>query len=317
MILKILNNSIFIAVLFFSGLAAPAAAQPEDADEDIVLIEEENIAEPVERRALIETTVTLDGKEYVAEVEHVLYDGEELVNVYHLTDGTVSDPIPRRKRYAIEVSLRPMDDANADPWVVLRLTAGQFEPNADVGFLVAPPTIGVGVWRRPDGDRLLIAKWSVSMQWSTCEIHAVEPDHNMLPVVRVMHNVRIKGHTEREWVPDPQQTYVYHGSFSHLSTIPLHRASWVDPDAVLRLSGSGNTIEIVQGAWRGADYMVKAYTHSIETGEMIEREPTPSERALFEDLELTDPPSRRMEQDGEPMTVEEWLERHGLRPKRK
>ena len=311
-----MKQLIALAAIALTADAAPTSAQPE-RDREVwtsIALVEENIIKPVERRKLSESTVTLNTRSYMVEVQHVLYDN--LASVYHHTGVPISDPIPRRKKYAIEVSLRPVDDKNADPWIVLRLTAGQFEPNADVGFLVAPPTIGVGVWRRRDGDRLLVAKWSVSMQWSTCEIHAVEPDHIMLPVVRVMYNIRIKGQTEREWVPDPEQTYVYHGSFSHLSTIPLHRASWVDPDAALRLSGSGNIIEIVQGAWRGADYMVKAYTHFIETGEVVEREPAPAERAIFEDMELTGPPTRLMEQERKPMTIEEWIERQEHGPKR-
>ena len=130
MISEILKRSVFVTAFLLSCQSAQATAQPENADGGDVFIEEENVAEPAEHHVMIETIVMLDGKKYVAEVEHVLYDSDELVSVYHQPDGTVSDPIPRRREFAIEVYLRPVGMKITDRWTALRLNAPRFEPNA-------------------------------------------------------------------------------------------------------------------------------------------------------------------------------------------
>lgn len=262
---------------------------------------EDNVATPIERRVMLETTLTLNGVDYAVTAEHVLYDGDDLTRVFHYPHYT-SEPLPRRRQFAIEVSLKQTGAVDADEWTCVRLSAPRFELNTDVGFVVAPPVIGIGVQHRADGDRLLVANWSVSLNWSTCWVYAVSPDHRLAPVPKVVHIDHMSG--ERTPAVDDVWTRPISPP-DYITRIPLPRYSYLDKDCRIFLSGDDKNIEVVRGAWGYdktkkyppgtrtidvAKYMIMTYRYDLETGNVTTHAPTPQQSASFKAMTLHGPP---------------------------
>lgn len=270
----------------------------------------DNIALPVERRTRLQTSLTLNGMEYACRVDHVRYDPDTLTVVYIDPTGGVSEPLRQRDvNYAIEVYLRPTGDPEAQEWVVFRTSASPFEPQlAAGGFLIAPSVVGVGVWRRADGDRLLVADWKMSDLSSYCYLFAVESEHRMTPIpMELIIDRRTRPSTRIPTGPmfftagEDRDEPIY---AAYITMLPMGRAFFIDPDSRLHLTGEADEIRVVRGAWgqrhagttlttrvrKNNEYVIETHEYNTRTDDAEVREPTPIERALFADLELTGPP---------------------------
>lgn len=259
---------------------------------------------PAERRELLRTTLAMNGVMYSVRVEHVFYDNHGRTLVYHQghkADEGFEKP-NERPMHAIEVSLSSDADGGADSWIAFRVQTAGFEPSVETGLLVVPPVAGVGVWRRADGDRLLIGQWGMSSSYSACTVWAVEPNHRMAPVPRVLHNRYNREKKKNEWTPDPAETFAVRDSQLYVANVPVTRWRWVDPDCRIFLSRENDAIQIVRGAWGGAEvwraprernpdeYIIETYRYDLNTTETTVHAPTPEQIALFNDLDLKAPP---------------------------
>jgi hypothetical protein len=267
----IIHSSIFALVVVTSALGQPPAA--------------DNVALPIERRVMLETTLMLNNQEYQVRVEHVLYDGDDLTTVYHYNNDPPSEPLRRRRQFAIEVLVKPAGAPEADRWTAFRTPTTPFGIS-DMGFAVAPPVSGVGVLHRADGDRLMVADWRLSRNWGACVIWTVEPERRMTPVPRVLHI----DHMSSKSNPPVDDVWVFSQGPEYLTAIQLARLYYVDPDCRLYLSGDAESIEVVCGAWGRDEYTIETHRSDLTTGEVTTHPPTPQQSAPFDAMTLDGPP---------------------------